>query len=289
MFTTSGIIEIGSTVIEAEQITVTPNNQTESINSGGFTSPLDVVSVGAKPTISFTTKNISAILGFSLLVNSLATDAINVYLQTVESGGTVNGKCTKISMTSGIFVIDSLSLALGSVATATCTIYPSSSNGSNSPFTQVDETSTFPTYSKNETWAVVGSATINGTLIPKTTNIEVTLGHTVQQEITQGMFYPVDNYVLNYNPQITINTLDQKSARTLLGDQGKKLTTGGCVITLNSVSATGVLTSTTAHTLTVHEGLAVLGDRQYSSGSRAESAIVVHCAYSDSSAAIEVA
>lgn len=287
-YTTSGSITNGGVTIACETIALSPDLTKELVAGHGLLTPIKQINTQSIPKITITTKDVIGFLGrFGLLANKIEGNAVDVYMNVFEDQGTLASLATRFAIAKGLVVIDSIQASIGAVATLNATIYPTSADGFASPITYTEEGAAMPTLTVPTKYLSVGTAQFNGAAIPKTSDISISTGNTVDSVVHSGGYYPRDVLLTAHNPVISISSFDPKGCRTIFTEKAKAITSTTS-FTLLETSTDGVISNVVGKTFTVAKGQGTMGDRSGSNNQKLSTTIEIVATYDATNAAVEI-
>lgn len=279
MTLTNGFFKVGSDFYHATNIVYNPGVAVTALDNDGYVAAGGQVALQAMPSLSFTTNDVKALLDdFSLTANAITSNPLKVYLQKTVDEGVRDSVCTEYSIAKGLWTISSISLTQGTVASATISVYPCSSDGITSPIL-VNDAFALPSIDPLEEVLTLGANSINGTTLTRVQGVEIALNNSVQQIVSDGHMYPTFATLTAHAPTITLSGVNAVGFLSLATQKALKLngTTGLSVGLKTTVN--GVITATAGNTLTVKEGLVTLLDTTHAQGSLSSATLQVSIAH----------
>lgn len=278
---TIGAVKYGSTVFHVTNLDMNPSQEVTPINVDGVFAPVGYALLQAKPMATFTVVDLATTLStLSLEINSITSDNMTLYCQNLLNEGIRSAGSTHTSygITAGALVINTISATQGGIASAHCSLYASSSDGITSPWTVTENGVALPAETNLASIYSLGTTSLNGTSLEGITSWTINLNNQVQQQLTDGNLYPQWSALMSHAPTITVNSADPGSVRTLIGNSGLNLASGGLVLTLYETT-NGVITTSVGNTLTAALGMATCNTRSNSQGQLSTSGFTVATAY----------
>lgn len=254
--TTNGLITIDGTVIHCDVITYNPNNITTRVSTDGDVSDHSVKCFGGRPVFNFTTKDVDALLTAAGTQGSEVSTVV-VFFQNVAANGVRDSTHQSFSLDTGFLVIEGINASQQSVATASATLYPVSSNGRNYPMSN-SSSATLPTYAALDSGVLtLGPCTVSGTALEGVESWNLSFGSQVIDDLSDGDLYPQQYNMIQQSPTATITTMNPNQLDSLiLTDIGETNDSLGVedisgTTRLTLLGTTDGITSSTSVTLTL--------------------------------------
>ena len=281
LLNTSGVITIGSATVYCTTLTYNPGSTVSAKKSGGRVTAIGQNVLAAMPKITFTTSDVSAILGsVSVLGSALDTVSVVAYISGLTNEG-VRGTATSYTPSKGLIVIDSITYKKNDIATVSGTIHAASTDGTTDPFI-ISDAASMPS-AVSAIVQALGSVSLNGTALSFVDTVTYTANNTVQSVISNGMLYATFTNLLEQEPSFSIVSNDTITVRAMIGQKGLNLSSTGLLVH-GYATASGVLTQTTANTLGTKIGMATLQDNNFSQGALGSVSIKVDASWNESDA-----
>ena len=214
-----------------------------------------VASLGARPTINFTTRQLKAALDFVGIdgYEILTTDADStLFFHQLDTFGTRLGATShyQIAINSGFILPRSINAEMGQFATYNGDVIPISTDGDTAPMAYTASQSLAGSPTADEAYTI-GDVTINGSAVTGVQGVDIDFG--IQEIVAagDGELYASFTAIMARRPSIRVRTFDAALADTY-GPAGTVLSSTN-TIDFKKVTQGGT-TSETATTVTINEG-----------------------------------
>lgn len=278
---TNGFVSYGDTVLNCTNIDIQPGQATTPLDNDGYVTPTGAVMLGARPLVTFNTLDVATLLAnISLKMNGLTSDNVTVYLQATTNEG-VRGSSTntKYVIALGALIINSISVAQGQRAEASCTVYGNSSTGFADPSTVTEGSVSLPSTTPQTQVYTLGSVALNSNTLSGITGWTLNLGNNCYQSVSDGNLFATYATLLEQKPTVSIQSVNPGQLYTLLSNKALQLDgTNGLALALYTTT-NSIGTNTVGNTLTIKNGLAVLGNRANNQGQITTSGLTVTATY----------
>jgi hypothetical protein len=264
---TQGFLKVGTTFYHLTSCTYNPSISLSPLENDGFATAGGQVALSSTPYFELSSNDLDAMLDdFDLIANALTGNGVKIYYQHPTAEGVRETNCSEYSIAKGIMTLETITLAQGAVATATLRITPISTDGIADPVS-IDDAVALPSVEPLDEACTLGAVAINGTAVDRVQSVDIQLNNSVNTVSSNGGYYPTFAYLNAHSPAFTISGVNSKEYTTLATQKALRLNgTNGLSVTIRK-TANGVVTSNTAKTLTIKEGLVTLASNSSNQGS----------------------
>jgi hypothetical protein len=237
---TLGLVKIASPALTIGGIQswgLTSNLARQVEGSGGIVDPTFVALMSLKPTLTFTTLQLTALNSCGIAGCQVTT--ADFYVQKLAPYGTRAGagSHTKLSAGAGIMVPRTLTASRGQRATIEFEVIPISADGA-APAVEITPSQNLPGGGTVGEAFTIGPAAFNGTGID-VERITVNFGLAVQAEGSGGQPYDTFVSVMDRRPSISISSPDLDAIATV-GLEGLAQTAGDSLLYFRQLAANGM-------------------------------------------------
>lgn len=187
----------------------------EELRGGGTLDPFNVITVGSKPRVNFTTTSIKDYLDLCGIDGLAITGSAlwKGYYRQMADGGTFTGGSTDTlnTINKGVMYMNSINAPLNKVATLSATVIPTY-DGTNLPCA-FSNSATAPTIERDTIGWIGGPVKRNGTAIPAQ-GWTFDLGANYQVLGSDGLPYETECFLVSRSPKFTIPIHDMSLLTT---------------------------------------------------------------------------